>query len=331
MRIERRTMLRHLAALPVFAALLLVPLVALAQADAYPSKPIRLVVNFAPGGTVDLLGRILAQKLSESLGQSVVVENRPGAGGNIGAEAVAKANPDGYTLLMSNGPALTTNAHLYRNIPFDSLRDFVPITEVGRGASLLVVNPSLPVSSASEFLAYLRLNPGKLTYGSAGNGTGPHIAGEMLSRTTGVPVVHVPYKGLGPALNDLLAGQINFMFDGGGSIPQIRAGKIKLLAVGNAARLSVFPETPTLIEAGVPGFKNDTAYALVAPVGTPREIIARLNREVIRILRTPEVIERLHGAATEVIGNTPEEASANIGAEYQRIGRFIQEAGIRSD
>jgi tripartite-type tricarboxylate transporter receptor subunit TctC len=311
------------------ALLMLAPWAAQAQ-EAYPSKPLRLVVNFAPGGTVDIIGRVLAQNLASALGQPVVVENRPGAGGNIGAEAVAKSAPDGYTLLMSSGPTLTTNAHLYRSIGFE-LKDFAPITEVARIASLLVVKPGLPVGSAAEFIAYVRSNPGKLTYGSAGNGTGPHIAGEMLGRMTGSPVVHVPYKGLGPALTDLLAGQIDFLFDGGGAMSHIRSGKVKLLAVGSASRLSLFPDSPTLIEAGLPAFHYDSAHAFVAPAGTPRDVLVRLNGEAVRILKTPEVVERIHRTGAEPIGNSAEQAAANMRAEHERIGKFIREAGIRGD
>ena len=298
--------------------------------EPYPAKPVRMIVNFAPGGTVDIVGRVLAQSLAASLGQPVVVENRPGASGNIGAETVAKAPPDGYTLLMSSGPTLTTNAHLYKGIPFE-LKDFAPITEVARIASLLIVKPGLPANSAAEFLAYLRANPGKLTYGSAGSGTGPHIAGVMLGQMTHSPVVHVPYKGLGPALTDLLAGQIDFLFDGGGAMSHIRSGKIKLLAVGSASRLSLFPDSPTLIEAGLPGFHHDSAHVFAAPAGTPREIVLRLNREAVRILKTPEVVERIHRTGAEPIGNSPEEAAASLRAEHERLGKFIREAGIRGD
>lgn len=308
-----------------------VPAGAQATLDSYPSKPIRLVVNFAPGGTLDIIGRTLAQKLSESLGQPVVVENRAGANGNIGAEAVAKSRPDGYTLLMTSGPALTTNPHLYRSMPFDPLRDFTPITEVARIYSLLIVKPTLPVRSAADFLAYLRANPRGLSYGSAGNGSGPHIAGELLNRLAGASAVHVPYKGLGPALADLLAGQIDFMFDGGGSLPQVRSGKIKLLAVGSASRPPLFPDTPTLVEAGVAGFHYDSAHALVAPAGTPSQIVAHLHRDVVRILQSPEVLERIRGTGAEVVANTPEEFAANLRAEHQRIGRIIQETGIHGD
>ena len=328
-----RPELRCLPRLSILAALLLAPPVASAQSavDAYPSKPIRMVVNFAPGGTVDMIGRILAQKLSESFAQPVVVENRAGASGNIGADAVAKAHPDGYTLLMTNGATLTTNPHLFRITPFDTLRDFAPITQIARIPSLLVVKASLPVKSAPEFLAYLRSNPGKLSYGSAGNGSGPHLVAEMLNRQTGVSTIHVPYKGLGPALSDLVAGQIDFMWTDGGARPQILAGKLKLLAVASAARLALFPETPTLIEVGVPGFHYDSAHAFVAPAGTPKDIIMRLHREVARILRTPEVSERIGATVSEVIGNTPDEFAANLRADHQRIGRLIQEMGIRGE
>ena len=328
-----RAALRRLQPLPILAALLLAPPVASAQsaADAYPSKPIRLVVNFAPGGMVDTIGRILAQKLSESFTQPVVVENRAGASGNIGAAAVAKSEPDGYTVLMTNGETLTTNPHLFRNMTFDPLRDFAPIIEVTVNAPLLLVKLTLPVNSAPEFLAYLRSNPGKLSYGSAGNGSMPHLLTEILKRQANVSATHIPYKGLGPALADLLAGQIDFMFDAGGSIPQIRSGKVKLLAVASEARRASFPQTPTLIESGVPGFHYGSPHALVAPAGTPKDIIARLNHEVGKILRTPEFNERIRATGTEVVGNTPEEFAANLRAEYQRIGRFIQEMGIRGD
>ena len=324
---------RRIAAPWVLAILLLAPPAALAQgaAEAYASRAIRLVVNFAPGGTVDVIGRSLAQKLAEAFAQPVVVENRPGANGNIGAELVARSRADGYTLLMTSGGALTNNPHLYRSMTVDPLRDFAPISEIARISPLLVVRPSLPVKSASEFLAYVRANPGRLSYGSAGNGSGPHISGEMLNRLANVSVVHVPYKGLGPALGDLLAGQIDFMFDGGGAISQIRSGKIALLAVGSGARLAQFPDTPALNEAAVPGFNNDSAHALLAPAGTPGEVIGRLHREVARILRTPEIAERIRATGAEVIGNAPEEFAANLRAEHQRMGRFIREAGIRSD
>jgi len=319
-----------LRSLAVLAAAVLIPGLVLAQGDAYPSKPIRMVVNFPPGGTVDITGRSIAQKLSESLGQPVVVENRGGASGNIGAEFVAKSPADGYTLLMTNGATLTTNPHLYRTA-FDTLRDFAPVTQIARISLMLAVKPALPVKSATEFLAFARANPGKLTYGSAGNGSGPHITGELLNRLAGVSTIHIPYKGLGPALSDLVAGQFDFMFVDGGAYPQIRAGKIKLLATAGASRLALFPDTPTLIEAGIAGFNYDSAHALAVPAGTPKEIIGRLNAEVVKILRAPDITERINAMVADVIANSPEEAMASMRADHQRIGRLIQEMGIKAD
>jgi tripartite-type tricarboxylate transporter receptor subunit TctC len=313
----------------LLAIFLLWPVAAVAQPSAYPAKPVKIVVNFAAGGMVDVIGRSLAQKMSETLGQPVVVENRPGAGGNIGAELVAKSAPDGYTLLMSSGPTLTTNPHLYGNTGFDALGDLVPITEAARIPMLLVVKASLPVSSAGEFIAYLKANPGKLTYGSAGNGTGPHMAGAMLSSLAGTPLVHVPYKGSGPAMNDLLGGTIDFMFDSGGALSHMRAGKIKLLAVGSPTRLQAFPETPTLREAGLDDYHYDSAHLLAAPRGTPKDIVDRLNREAVKALRAPEVMERIQRSGPEIIANTPEQAAASIRAEHQRIGALVKQAGIR--
>jgi tripartite-type tricarboxylate transporter receptor subunit TctC len=290
-----------------------------------------MVVNFAAGGMVDVIGRSVAQKLGEALGQPVVVENRPGAGGNIGAEAVAKASPDGYTVLMTSGPTLTTNPHLYRSMGFDPIRELAPVTEAARIPMLLVVKAALPVNSASELVSYLKANPGKLTYGSAGNGTGPHMAGAMLAKLTGSPLTHVPYKGSGPAMNDLLAGQIDLMFDSGGALSLIRAGKIKLLAVGSPERIAAFPDTPTLREAGLPAYHYDSAHTIAVPAGTPKEIVVRLNREIVRILRLPEVAERIQRGGPEIIANSPEEASASIRGEYQRVGLLVREAGIRID
>ncbi len=312
-------------------AMMLVPLFALAQGgEPYPSKAIRIVVNFPPGGSVDMMGRSIAQKLSESLGQPVVVENRAGASGNIGAEAVAKSPADGYTLLMTNGAAITTNPHLYR-MAIDTMSDLTPVTQVARISSMLAVHPSMPVKSAAEFLAHARANPGKLTYGSAGNGSGPHITAELMNRLAKISTIHVPYKGIGPAQSDLLAGQLNFMFVDGSAYSHIRAGKLRMLAVASAQRLSILPDTPTMIESGVPGFQYDSAHVLVAPAATPRDIIARLNAEVVKGLRSPDVSERIRVTVAEVIANSPEESTANLRADFQRIGRLVQEMGIRAD
>lgn len=312
-------------------AMMLVPLLALAQGgEPYPSKPIRIVVNFPPGGSVDMMGRSIAQKLSESLGQPVVVENRAGAGGNIGAEAVAKSPADGYTLLMTNGATITTNPHLSR-MTIDTMSELTPVTQVARVSAMLAVHPSMPVKSAVEFLAYARANAEKLTYGSAGNGSGPHIAAELMNRLAKISTIHVPYKGIGPAQSDLIAGQLNFMFVDGSAYSQIRAGKLRMLAVASAQRLSILPDTPTMIEAGVPGLHYDSAHVLVAPGGTSKDIIARLNAEVVKGLRSPDVSERIRATVAEVIANSPEESAANLRADFQRIGRLVREMGIRAD
>jgi tripartite-type tricarboxylate transporter receptor subunit TctC len=314
----------------ILAIALLVPALALAQGEPYPSKPIRIVVNFPPGGSVDMMGRSIAQKLSESIGQPVIVENRAGAGGNIGAEAVAKSPADGYTLLVTNGATMTTNPHLSR-MPIDTMQDLVPITQVARISSILTVHPSMPVKSAAEFLAYARANPGKLTYGSAGNGSGPHMTAELMNRMAKLSTVHVPYKGIGPAQSDLLAGQLNFMFVDGAAYSLIRAGKLRMLAVASANRLSLLPDTPTMSESGVQGFQYDSAHVLVAPAGTPKDVMAKLNGEVVKILRIPEISERIRVTVAEVIANSPEEAASNLRSDYQRIGRLVQEMGIRAD
>lgn len=303
---------------------------ALGQPAAYPSKPLRMFVNFPPGGSVDIIGRSIATKISETLGQPVVVENRAGASGNIGGEAVAKSPADGYTLLMTNGATLTTNPHLYR-MSFDPVRELTPITQVARISSMLVVHPSVPVTSAKEFLAYAKANPGKLAYGSAGNGSGPHITAELMNKMAGLSTVHVPYKGIAPAIADLVGGQTQFMFVDGGAYPHVVAGKLRLLAVASGTRLAFLPDTPTMIEAGVPGFHYDSAHTLVVPAGTPVEVLARLNTEVVKALRSPDLTERIRQMVAEVIANSPEDAAANVRADHQRIGVLLKEMGIRAD
>ena len=309
-------------------ALLLAPA---AMAQGYPSKPVRVIVNFPPGGSVDILGRSIAQRLAEVLGQPFVVENRAGASGNIGAEVVAKSPADGYTILMSNGATLVTNPHLYKATPFDSIRDFTQITQVARIFSMLVVHPTFPAQTAGEFLAYVRANPGKVTFGSAGNGSGPHITAELMNRMANVSTVHVPYKGMQPAINDLLASQTNFMFADGGAYPHVQAGKLRLLAVASATRMRILPDTPTLAEAGVPGFQYDSAHTLSVPAGTPKDIVARLNAEVTKILRGAELTERIRGMVAEPIANSAEEATAATRSDFERTGKLLRDMSIRAD
>src|SRR5262245_38414579 len=321
--------MRRLAALA--AALGLAAAAATAEAQQWPSKPIRVVVNFPPGGAADQIARGVAPPLGDALGQPVVVENRPGANGNIGAEAVAKSPPDGYTLLMSSGGAFSVNPHLYTKLPFDPVNDLVPVAAAARILVFLVVRPDLPAKSVDEFVALARANPGKLTYGSPGSGSSPHIAGEMLKRAAKIDIVHVPYKGAAPALTDLLGGQLDFMFDPGIGLPQVRAGKLRLLAVGSPKRSPLFPDTPTLAEAGMVGFDADSWFGFYAPAGVPADILTRLNREINRALQTPAVRERITALGAEAVALSAAEFAALQRADRERFGVVVREAGIKLD
>jgi len=302
-----------------------------ALAQAWPNKPIRLVVNFPPGGAADQIARSVGVPLGEALGEPIVIENRPGANGNIGADAVAKSPPDGYTLLMSSGGAFSVNPHLYTKLPFDPVKDLVPVAAAARILVFLVVRPDLPAKSVDEFVALARANPGKLTYGSPGSGSSPHIAGEMLKRAAKIDIVHVPYKGAAPALTDLLGGQLDFMFDPGIGLPQVRAGKLRLLAVGSPKRSALFPDTPTLAEAGMAGFDADSWFGFYAPAGVPADILARLNREINRALQTPAVRERITALGAEAVALSAEEFAALQRADRERFGVVVREAGIKLD
>ena len=324
MTIHRRTALAAMAALTTAWT-------ADAQAQAWPAKPIRLVVNFPPGGAADQIARAVGQPLSEALGQPVVVENRGGANGNIGGEAVAKAAPDGYTLLMSSGGMVSVNPHIYARMPFDPVRDIVPVASAARVLVYLLVRPDLPPKNIAEFIAYLKANPGKLSYGSPGNGSSPHLAGEMMKAQANVFAVHVPYRGAAPALQDLLAGQIDYFFDPGIGLNQVRAGKLRLLAVGSPKRSPAFPDVPTLAEAGLPGFDADTVFGFYAPAGTPAEVIARLNREINRILLTAPLRERMLALGGEALPLSPEQFHQRAEEDSKRFGAIIRARGIRGD
>ena len=299
-----------------------------AHAQTYPSKSVRMIVNFPPGGTVDIMGRSIAQKLGDVFGQAVVVENRAGAGGNIGAEFVAKAPADGYTLLMTNGATLTINPHLQRT-PFDPMKDFTVVTQVARIILFLAVHPSVPANTVAEFLAFARANPGKVTYGTAGNGSGPHIAGELLNRLAGISTVNVPYKGIQPAISDLVAGQTNYMFIDGGGYPYVQSGRLRTLATASGSRIRILPNLPTLAESGVPGYHYDSAHTLAVPAGTPREIVTRLSAEVTKILNLPDVTDRIRSMVAEVIANSVDDANADTREDFERGAKFIKEMGIR--
>jgi tripartite-type tricarboxylate transporter receptor subunit TctC len=300
-------------------------------AQSWPSKPVKVVVNFPPGGAADQIARAISTPLAEALGQPVVVENRAGANGNLGGEMVAKSPADGYTLLMSSGGMVSVNPHIYARMPFDPAKDLTAVAAAARVLVFLVAKPSLPVNSIDEFLAYVKANPGRLSYGSAGNGSSPHLAGEMMKSQAGLFAVHVPYRGAAPALQDLLAGQIDFYFDPGIGLNQVRAGRLKLLAVGSPKRSPLFPQTPTLEEAGLKGFDADTVFGFYAPTGTPAEVVARLNREINRILGTTAVKDRIQALGGEALPISPSEFAAKAAEDSRRFGAIIRERKIVGD
>jgi tripartite-type tricarboxylate transporter receptor subunit TctC len=303
-----------------------------AWAQDYPTKPIRIVVPFPPGGATDLLARAVAQRLTEKWGQAVIVDNRPGAGGNIGSELVAKAAPDGYTLEMGTVGTHAINASLYAKMPYDHVKDFVPIVLVAAVPNVLVVNPSLPVKSVQELIAYAKANPGKLNFASSGNGTSIHLSGELFKVMAGVQMTHVPYKGSAPALQDLIAGQVQLMFDNlPPSLPQIKAGKLRALAVTTAKRSPALPDLPTIAESGLPGFESSSWFGLLAPAGTPQPIVAKLNAEVNAWLATPEAKEKLLASGANPAGGSPEDFAKHIAAETAKWQKVVKESGAKID
>jgi tripartite-type tricarboxylate transporter receptor subunit TctC len=301
------------------------------HAQDWPAKPLKIIVNFPPGGAADQIARAIAVPLQEALGQAVVVENRAGSGGNIGGDVVAKSPADGYTLLMSSGGMVSVNPHIYPKMPFDPAKDLVPVASAARVLVFLTVRTALPVNNIQEFIAYARANPGKLSYGSPGNGSSPHLAGEMFKNQAGLFAVHVPYRGAAPALQDLLAGQIDFAFDPGIGLNQVRAGKLKLLAIGSMKRSPLFPEVPTLHEAGLQGFDADTVFGFYAPSGTPAEVVTRLNREINKLLGTPAVRERIAALGGEALAASPAEFASKAAEDSQRFGAIIKERKIAAD
>jgi tripartite-type tricarboxylate transporter receptor subunit TctC len=302
-----------------------------AHAQSYPGKPVKIVVNFPPGGVADVLARVVAAPLQDALGQPVVVENRAGSGGNIGGEVVAKSPADGHTLLMSSGGMVSVNPHIYARMTFDPVQDLTPVASAARVAVFLVVKPTLPVANAGELVAYLKANPGRLSYGTPGNGSSPHLATEMFKSMTNTFAVHVPYRGAAPALNDLLAGQIDFAFDPGIGLSHVRAGRLKLLAVGSPRRSPLFPDVPTVEDAGLKGFDADTYFGFYAPAGTPPAIIARLNTEINKILRSQSVKERVAALGGEAAPMTPQQFAAKAAEDSRRFGTLIRERKITAD
>ena len=303
-----------------------------AAAQTYPSKPIRIVVPFPAGGTTDVLARAVAQKLTESLGQAAVVDNRPGAGGNIGAELVAKAPPDGYTLLMGTVGTHAINPSLYPKMPYDHVKDFVPVILVAGVPNVLVINPSLPVNSVQELIAYAKANPGKLNFASSGNGTSIHLSGELFKTMAGVQMAHVPYKGSAPALQDLVGGQVQLMFDNlPSSLALIRAGKLKALAVTSLTRAAALPDVPTVAESGLPGFEASSWFGLLAPAATPQPVVVTLNTDVAKWLATPEAREKLLAQGANAAGGTPADFARHIAAETAKWQKVVKESGAKID
>jgi tripartite-type tricarboxylate transporter receptor subunit TctC len=303
-----------------------------ATAQEYPSRPVVLVSPFPPGGSVSLVARIVAEKMGETLGQSIVVENRGGAGGTIGARSVAKSAPDGYTLLLGYTGTLAIGPSMYPNAGFDSRKDFAPVGRIGTAPTLLVVHPSLPVHSVAELVAYAKANPGKLNFGSAGIGTVGHLAGELMATMAGLKLVHVPYKGTGPAITDLLGGHIPMMFT---PIPtahaQATSGLLRALAVTSAERSSLLPDLPTVAESGLPGYEAALRYGLVAPAGTPRAVIERLNKELRVALAAEDVRSRLAADGAEVLPSTPEQYAADIDREEATWSKVVSALGLKGE
>src|SRR5436305_9467617 len=315
------------------AALLLALLVSQAAlAQAWPNRPVRFLVPFAAGaGINDIMARLVGQHLGAGLGQPVVIENRAGAGGIAGTEAAAKAAPDGYTFLMTN-VSLVTSAYMYPKLPYDPQKDLVPVTLVATSPLLLVVHPSVAAQSVQELVALAKANPGKLTFGSGGVGSTPHLSVELFKSAAGIDAVHVPYKGGAPALNDLVGGQLSFMIENmPGTMPFVKSGKLRALAITSAERSPLEPALPTMAESGVPGYEVVGWQGLFAVAGTPPEIVARLQAEVAKVLRLPEVRERLAALGAEPVGSTAREFGAFVREEHARWSKVIRDKGIRSE
>jgi tripartite-type tricarboxylate transporter receptor subunit TctC len=315
----------------IAAALALLPAAGLAQ-GAFPEKPVRFVVGFTPGGPSDILARALGQKLAEHWRSQVIVENRPGAGGNIAAEVVAKSAPDGHTWLLGNNSILATNQTLYRSLGYDPVKDFAPVALVAIQPNILVVNPDVPARSVRELIALAKSRPGRLNYASSGSGAAAHLAGELFKSMTGVDMVHVPYKGAQPALTDVMAGQAQVMFATSASvIPYIKAGRLRALAVTTAQRSASVPELPTVSEAGVPGFEAITWHGVVVPAATAAALVERLNREIVAALGERDLRERLESLGAEVAAGTPREFAEYIAREIPKWAKVVKDSGARAE
>ena len=315
----------------IIALLLMLLASAAAAQGSYPTKPIRLLLGYTPGGATDIVARILAAKLQEALGQPVIVENKPGAGSNIASELVAKSAPDGYTLLVGT-IANATNMVVYKKLGYDTLRDLAPITQLMSAPSVLSVHPSFPAKNLQELIALARRNPGKYAFASTGSGGSPHLAGELLKLRANIDLIHVPYKGAAPAQADLLGGQVQMAFQTAlSAVPHLQSGQLRAIAVAANKRLAQLPDVPTMAEAGLPDFEVSSWNGLFAPAKTPPEIIARLHREAVKALALPDVRAKLLAEGAEPVGSAPEEFAAYIRAEIDKWGRVVRASGARVD
>lgn len=324
-----RTIIRQLAT----AAAVATVATTTAVAQEYPTKPIKIVVGYAPGGTTDIIARIIATRLTATLGQTVMVENRPGAGGNIGADFVAKAAPDGYTLQMGTAGNMTVNPYIYKNMPFDTIKDFQPVSLVATLPNLMVVNPKVPAKTVQEFVAWAKSQPkNKVFFASSGNGNTPHMTAELFNLATGLSMVHVPYKGSGPALTDLIGGTgVQVMFDNMPSaIGHARSGALRAIAVTGPTRVQSEPDIPTVKESGYPDFEVVTWFGLFAPANTPKHIVDRLNREIAEAARTPEIKKRLIELGAEPATNSPSEFAALVKSDRERWAKVVKAGNIQS-
>ena len=315
----------------VLGLLSTLPVVAQAPAD-FPKRPLRMVVPYPPGGSTDIVGRIIAAKLSESLGQQVIVDNRPGAGGNVGTDAVAKAPPDGHTLLMSSVTTLAIGASLYGKLPYDLNKDLEPVALVGSVPFVLLVNPALPVRSVRELVALAKEKPGQINFGSAGTGTSAHFAGEMFKSLAAIDIVHVPYKGNAPAITDLIGGQIQMMFDFlPSAMPFIKSGKVRALGITPTRRSAALPDIPTIAESGVPAYAVLSYFGVLVPAKTPASIVARLHSEILRLSSLPEVRERFAHEGIDPARETQEQFRAYLQSEIAKWTKVIKSTGVRAD
>ena len=323
-------MFRRILAAAMLAALALVP--TLAAAQAFPGKPIKIIVPYSPGGTTDLLARLVAQKMSERLGQPVIVDNKPGANGMIGSDMVAKAPPDGYTLGIASPGSHAANASLYKDISYDTVKDFTPITLGVSAPMLLVVHPSLGVNSVKELIAAAKAKPGAISYASGGSGSSQHLAMEQFKMMAGIDMSHVPYKGSAASYPDLIGGSVKAEIDVvPTALPPVKGGRLKVLATGSAKRLAMLPDVPTIAEAGVPGYESSSWYGFVAPAKLPKDILDKLHAEIVRALKQPDVVEKLTNAGVIVVAGTPQEFAAHIRTEMDKSAKVIKAANIKPD